>query len=213
MYNDTIKVANKIISYDDLFDIFTKMYEKLTYYKKISNSEEMQNRMLNYKYQRWTFKDSNSCLSFEVNFYDDTQIKFDNYNNFISIFNTRLEEIKSIYVHFSFSYSTQEEGRGNEWYNQHINMWIYESKAEIDVSLSSKDNKLNDIYELIKTKILNAPEKYDDVIKKKSKIMTIVGLAIGLIPALIISTLLLFVPTVRQIFASSYVLYPIVQSF
>ena len=35
MYNDTIKVANKIISYDDLFEIFSKMQEKLMYYKKI----------------------------------------------------------------------------------------------------------------------------------------------------------------------------------
>ena len=34
MYKDTIKVANKIISYDDLFEIFSKMQEKLVYYKK-----------------------------------------------------------------------------------------------------------------------------------------------------------------------------------
>ena len=37
MYNDTIKVANKIITYDDLFEIFTQMNEKLIYYKKINN--------------------------------------------------------------------------------------------------------------------------------------------------------------------------------
>lgn len=46
MYNDTIKVANKIISYDDLFEIFTQMNEKLQYYKRISINEESRNRML-----------------------------------------------------------------------------------------------------------------------------------------------------------------------
>lgn len=209
MYNDTLKVANKIISYDDLFDIFTKMQEKLIHYQKVSNNEEMQNKMLEYNYQKWTFKDSNSQLTFNVNFYDDTSIKFDNYNNFIGIFNNRLHEIKDIYVYFVLSYSTQEEGQQSKWYSQNINMWIYETKVEINTSLDSSDKKMEDIYEFIKNKILNAPIKYDNIIKKKSSISTIVGLAIGLIPGLIISTLLMFIPTIREIFANSYVLYPI----
>ena len=37
MYNDTIKVANKIISYEDLFEIFSKMQEKLLHYQKIND--------------------------------------------------------------------------------------------------------------------------------------------------------------------------------
>ena len=43
MYNDTIKVANKIITYDDLIEIFAQMNEKLIYYKKINDSEERKN--------------------------------------------------------------------------------------------------------------------------------------------------------------------------
>lgn len=88
-------------------------------------------------------------------------------------------------------------------------MTIREDKMDIDVSLSSNDDKINEIYELIKSKVLNAPPKYDKVIQKKSSINTIVGLAIGFIPALIITTLLLFVPTIRQIYAMGYVVYPI----
>lgn len=209
MYNDKIKVANKIISYDDLYDIFTKMHEKILHYQKVSNQEEKQNKILDYKYQKWTFKDNSSHLTFDVDFYDDTSIKFDNYSNFIGIFNNRLSEIKSIYVHFSLNYNTQEENRESKWYHQRISMWIYETKAEIDVDLSSEDKKVDDIYELIKNKVLTAPEKYDRVIRKKSTISTVVGLAIGLIPAMIISILLLYVPTIRQLFAMSYVLFPI----
>lgn len=209
MYNDTIKVANKIISYEDLFEIFSKMQEKLLHYQKINDIEEKKNRMLEYNYQNWTFKDNGSRLTFDVNFTDDTSVSFDNYNNFISIFNNRLNEIKYIYVHYAINYTVDLEGQKSEWYNQHINMTIYEDRMDIDVSLSSKDDKINDIYELIKSKILNAPPKYDKVIQKKSTISTVVGLAIGFIPSLIILTLLLFVPAIRQIYAMGYVVFPI----
>lgn len=209
MYNDTIKVANKIISYEDLFEIFSKMQEKLLHYQKINDIEEKKNRMLEYNYQNWTFKDNGSRLTFDVNFTDDTSVSFDNYNNFISIFNNRLNEIKYIYVHYAINYTVDLEGQKSEWYNQHINMTIYEDRMDIDVSLSSKDDKINDIYELIKSKILNAPPKYDKVIQKKGTISTMVGLAIGFIPSLIILTLLLFVPTIRQIYAMGYVVFPI----
>ena len=210
MYDDKIKVANKIITYDDLYEIFSKMNEKITYYKKVSYNEELQNKMLDYNYQKWTFRNNNSTLSFDVDFYDDTSIKFDNFNNFITIFNNRLEDIKNIYVRLYLSYGvTTFEGK-NEYYSQHINMWIYENKADIDVSLSSEDKKIDDVYELIKNRILNAPVKYDDVIKKKSNICATVDLAIGFIPAIIITILLLFVPSVRYVFSTSYVLYPIV---
>lgn len=209
MYNDTIKVANKIISYEDLFEIFSKMQEKLLHYQKINDIEEKKNRMLEYNYQNWTFKDNGSRLTFDVNFTDDTSVSFDNYNNFISIFNNRLNEIKYIYVHYAINYTVDLEGQKSEWYNQHINMTIYEDRMDIDVSLSSKDDKINDIYELIKSKILNAPPKYDKVIQKKSTISAVVGLAIGFIPSLIILTLLLFVPAIRQIYAMGYVVFPI----
>ncbi len=210
MYNDTLKVANKIITYDDLLEIFSKMQEKLINYKKINDREEIKNRMLEYKYQNWTFRDNGSRLHFDVNFYDDTQIKFDNYNNFISIFNNRLDEIKNIYVNFSLNYSIELEGQKHEYYNQHINMTIYEERMNIDVSLNSNDKKIDDIYELIKNKVLEAPEKYDEVIKKKGSITTTVGMTIGFIPAIIVATLLVFIPTVRHIYAAGYLVFPIV---
>lgn len=209
MYNNTIKVANKIISYDDLYEIFSEMQERLLHYQKINDLEAEKNRMLEYNYQNWTFKDTGSKLTFDVNFTDDTSISFDNYNNFISIFNNRLDEIKYIYVYYAFIYTVDLEGQKSEWYNQHISMTIYEDKMDIDVSLSSKDNKINDIYELIKNKILNAPPKYDKVIQKKSTINNVVGLAIGFIPSLIILTLLAFVPMIRQIYSMGYIVFPI----
>lgn len=212
MYNDSIKVANKIITYDDLYDIFVKMQERLVELRKINDAEEARNRMLDYKYKTWTFKDNGSKLTFDVSFTDDTSIKFDNYNNFISVFNNRLDEITYINVYYSISYSVKDTLR-DDYCHQHINMTIRENKMSIDVSLSSNDNKINDIYELIKSKVLKAKPKYDMVIKKKSYINTVVSLAIGFIPSLIILTLLLLVPYVRGIYATLYVIYPLVSIF
>lgn len=208
MYNDTIKVANKIITSDDLAEIFAMMNEKLTGFKKIYMQEETQNKMLDYSYQRWTFKDNGSSISFTVNFYDDTTIKFDNYENFIIVFNNRLDEIKDIYMRFSISYGVRDEFR-NDYYSQHINMYIYENKMDIDISLKSDDKKIDDVYELIKNKVLNAPPKYDDVIKNKSSINFKVGFGLGMIPGLIIPTLLLINSTVRSVYASTFVVFPI----
>lgn len=209
MYNDTVKVANKIISYHDLLDIFDKMNEDLNKYLKINKSETLKNQPLQYDYQKWSFKDNDSNLKFTINFYDDTEIKFDNYNNFISIFNTRLEEIKDIYVYYSLSYgSTNFEGK-LDYHHQNITMYIYERKIDLNISLESNDDKMNDVYELIKNKIQMAPERYDDVVRNKSSISWRVGTAIAFIPSIIFFTLLLLIPSLRMIMSNSFVLFPI----
>ena len=69
---------------------------KLLEYQKLSNIKERQNDSLEWKDKAWDFKDEGSSLTFNVDFYDDTSIKFDNYNNFVSIYNQRLDEIKNI---------------------------------------------------------------------------------------------------------------------
>lgn len=213
MYNDSLKVANKIVTYDDLVEIFSKMQEKLVQYQKTFNIEDIKNKMLDYNYQIWTFKDSGSKFTFNVDFYDDTHITFDNYNNFIAIFNSRLEEIKSMNVLFTLSYETKNQGNSSEYYHQTIDMWICENKMDISFSLNSNDNKLDDIYNLIKNKILNAMTKYDDIIKRKWLVNIIVTLGIGFIPSLIISTLLLFSSVIREIYSSYYIVYPMVSLF
>lgn len=209
MYNDTIKTANKIITYDDLYEIFSAMNEKLVSLKMIGEQEKADNRMLETNYQKWTFKDNGSELYFKVDFTDDTSIRFDNYNEFLSTFNNRLNEIKSIWASFSLIYSTLDPEKKSKFYNQRISMDISEKRINIDFSLSSEDKKIDNIYELIKNTILNAPPRYDYVIKKKKKINLITTLGIGFIPALVITNLLLLIPLAKQIFMRSFILYPI----
>ena len=207
-YNGSVTAANKIISYNDLYEIFSAMNEEITKWLKVSKNEEMMNQRLDYQYQKWTFRDSASSFNISLDFYDDTEIKFDNFNNFATVFNNRLEEVKNIYVHYYLSYSENINGK-TEYHTNSITMWIYEYKMEINVSLDSNDGKTNHIYEIIKNKLNTAPEKYDDIIRNKNKIMSKVGLAVAFITSIIICTLLLFIPTLRILFANSYVLFPI----
>ena len=208
MHDDTITVANKIISRDVLFEIFTEMQKKLDQCLRISSDEELQNERIDYKYQKWTFRDSESKLNFDIDFYDGTSIKYDKYDDFIRVFDSRLREIKNIYAFLVLNYSTQEEEQQGKYHSQTISLRISETKIDTIISLDSSDAKMEDTYEFIRDKTSNAPEKYDEVIKKKGSIYAIVGLTIGLIPGIIISTLLLLVPAVRDIFVNGYVVYP-----
>lgn len=208
MYNDTIKVANKIISDTDLADIFQRMDEELKENQQICRQETMQNEKYEREYQHWTTKDFDGSFTCTFNFYDDTNVTVDNYLAFITIFNNRLHEVKDMWVRYNCHYWIQN-GNDQKMVSQHINMSIYEYKMDIEVNLSSDDKKMDDIYQLIKEKILHAPERYDRVIKKKSSITNKIGFALGMIPSLVICTLLVFVPAIRQIYGMTYVLFPI----
>lgn len=212
MYNDTIKAENKIISSDDLTQIFQLMGETLKKYLKVSQQEEMQNRMLDTPYQNYTFKDEGSKMKVTVNFYDNTNITFDNYDNFMGIFYSRIDEIKSMDIYYALNYTvmTPAPNRSRNFYTQSIQMHINENKLDITLNLKSADPKLDEIYNFIKNKILNAPEKYDEVIRNKNKIINTVSFGTGMIPGIVITSLLLFIPVVNNIILKGYVVYPIV---
>lgn len=211
MYNDAIKAENKIISGENLTQIFQMMGETLKKYQKISIAEEQRNNMLDYRYKSYTFKDEGSKMKVVVDFYDNTNITFDNYDNFASIFYSRISEIKRMDVYYSLNYTviTPDPNYSRQYYHQSIQMNITENKMDISVKLDSQDNKINEIYDLIKNTVLNAPEKYDMIIKKKSSITTTVAFAIGMVPALILTSILLFIPAINTFFLKGFVVYPI----
>lgn len=211
MYNDTIKAENKIIDSQELVRIFQTMGETLKKYQRISDDEERRNSMLDSSYQKYTFKDEGSKFKAEVNFYDDTNVTFDKFDSFMGIFYSRLSEIKSIDVTLSLRYYVinPEPYKSRDFYYQYVNMYIKENNLNIVADLNSNDNKLDEVYNCIKEVILKAPPKYDDIIKKRNKIFNAVAFGYGLIPALVVVTLLLLIPNLRTFFFDWYVVYPI----
>lgn len=209
MYNDTIKVANRIISDDDLRCIFQKMDDELRKNTQLANQEVQRNQGVESFNQNWTMKNFSGSIKCTFNFYDDTNITVDNYNTFITIFNSRIHEIKDMWVRNHYNYWIKN-GSEMKSVSHSIMMNIYEHKMSIDVNLCSEDNKMQEIYELIKSKILAAPEKYDRLIKKKSLITNKIIFGLGLIPSLIVCTTLAFIPVIGNAYSVTYILYPFI---
>lgn len=104
MYNDTIKVANKIISDTDLLDIFQKMDDELKINQQLCRQETLQNEKYDPEYQHWTVKNFEGEFLCTFDFYDDTNITVDNYNSFMTIFNNRLQDVKDVWVRYRYSH-------------------------------------------------------------------------------------------------------------
>ena len=181
MYNDTIKVANKIITSNDLSEIFQTIHSEIEACEKQYGMEKIQNEKYNLEYQKWTLKDYSASFKVVVDFYDDTEITFENYYNFMAVFNSRLDEIKRLYFYYRCSYVRKEINSSTEYVSQHINFDVYETKMNLDISIDSGDNIMNNTYQFIKNKILNAQPRYDNVIKNKNTIVNKISFAVGFI--------------------------------
>ena len=211
MYKDDINTNNKIITTVTLKRIFNCLNDSFKKYMKISEQEKRKNQIYETSYQNFTFKNESSHIKANVSFYDKTNIIFDNFDNFISVFNSRADEIKSIYIFYCLRYSviTPKPEMSNNYYSQDLQIDIRENGLSISYDLSSEDNKLDDVCKFINNEIRNAPPKYGFVIKKKSLIKGVVTFGSGLIPGIILATLTLFIPQLSDIVFRGYVLYPI----
>lgn len=210
MYNNAIDASNKIITAEDLLEIFSKMNDKLKYYLDIYQKEVSVNEKLEYNYQKWSFNNSNSSLNFTVSFSDNTKITFENYSSFLVSFNSRINEINEINCYFNLSYSKSEGGSDWKHYYQTINVFCYEDRLQIDFSFSEEDRIIDDLYDFISTKINNAPSRYDYIIKKKNSIEFVTGFVPSFIVFFILTTLSFLFEPIRKVLLESVILYPII---
>lgn len=209
-YNETIKAENKIISFEELSEVFEAMNYKLKKYLATYEVEKAYNEQLRYDEHEYTFNDSRSALTFDIDFYDNTRITINSYDEAVEVIRKRLSGIKKINVWLRLYYSIEnrELNQDSKYMSQSIHMRIEEKHLEIDADLDSSDDKLSDVYLLIKNMVLNAPPKYDKVIKQRGIITAIIALGSGLIPSIVLVSLLFLVPQVRDLYLDFYVLYP-----
>lgn len=209
MYNESIDTNNKIISSDLILNIFDKMNELIKSYTLKANIEDQTYNSLSFENQlnmKRKFNIFISDFSFTVDFYDSTKITINSYENFIGIYNSRLHEIKSIISNFSISYFDIN----NKNCSNSINLMIFENSFDIRVGIDTSNTEMSDLFNFIKTSIYEAPEKYDFVIKNKSKICFSYTFALGSIIAIIISTILACMPPVFSVLTNGYwMLFPV----
>ena len=208
-YDTTIKAENKIISSEDVKDIVESMQKLLIKYRKIDEALKKKNEFFEYKEKEYIYKDDGSKLHFTINFHDNTESKIDDYDQFMEIYTNRLKEIKYIWIYFNFNYDVKYPGKEGEHYYQKINLDVHENKINIETDIKSQDHTLDSIYNKIRQMVLTAPPKYDDIIKKRTFIMSKVGLSYGLIPSILLCLLTCASEPIRLVYMTTYVLFPI----
>ena len=148
-------------------------------------------------------------MTFNVYFKDNSKIQFEKFENFISMFQMKLQEIETINVHLELNYWVRNDYSKN-LYSQTLNLSIREDDFEYRVNLNNNDDKLKDVFEYINKKVNAAPERYDFTIENKNKIIQSTGFAIGFIPSFILSVLFMFIPMMRDVFKESIILFPLI---
>lgn len=209
MYSEKIEAKNKIITDSDIFEIIEMLHNELVEVQKVYSQEKALNEGKMLADQNWTTKYLNTTFKCNFDFYDATDITVDNYDEIVNIYNNRLHEIKNMSVRIWMSYSISNGRADLVHISKRILINIYENKIDFEIGLGSQDRRLYNVYDLIKQKIQNAPDRYDYIVKKKSTIKNKIEFAIGIIPAMFICFLLILVPLIRGLYASSYVLFPV----
>ena len=211
-------ISNKIITADDLREIFAKIEECCAKAQNKFDIEADQNRNLPHQHQSWSMDYFRNRFDCTVTFSDRTTRHYNDYRDFIDAFNNRTGSIKSIFLYRTIDYmDTRKIDAHNhtnyDHYRSDINVSIYEDSMSIRYEDNSTDKFLDDAYALIQSKVSLAPEKYDRIIKSRNYINTKIGFAMIAIPVAILTFLLGLVPTMRTVYADSYVIYPLITIF
>lgn len=216
-------ISNKIITANDLRAMFAKLEEcRLQAYQRFQAEDVIvtgQEAIYGPGSVKRTMDFFQSSYRATVHYSDSTSRDYSNYRDFIDDFDRRLSSIESIYLycHISYADSSQynDHGGNNDaiYRGSEINMYIRLDSLRVDYKPRNNDPVLDDAYLLIQQKIAEAPERYDRLIKSRAIIGMRIGFAITAIPTAILLAALIAVPQMRAIFASTYVVYPLVTIF
>ncbi len=209
MYNESIDTTNRIISTELISNIFSRMNEIMRSYTLKANREEqtydnipLENK-INMKREYSSFT---SDFSFTIDFYDSTTVVINSYEKFVGIFASRLSEIKRIYSNMRFSYFDIN----HKYHSNQLSLSIHENSFDIRVEIDQSNNEMKELFNYIKTSIYETPEKYDFVMRNKDKICFSYSFALGSIVAIVLSIILMCIPSVFSILTDGYwILFPI----
>lgn len=210
MFDSSLHIQNKIITLGNLESIFDKIHQEIERSLKTESEEKIANEKLAYDYQEWTRKNYDGRMQFVVDFIAGNSVTYENYQDFKMVLNTRVFSIKRIYLYFSPSYIIQTKGGQTEFVSQHINLVITETKMDVDAKISNKDTGMDEIYRYISSIIMQAPEKYDRLIKFKDLINVKVGAVVAFVPVIILAMGLLFFDVTRKFVLDYFWAFPLV---
>ena len=207
---DSLNLSNKIITVEDLLDAIKKMFDTVNHYKQLSIEEMKPNEGLRMNEQRWKFKDYGSNVKCYLTYINGNSVSYSNYDDVYAIFKDRSDEVKSFHVSLYLGYSTKPTEEYDKVTHQSVTFYVYEDNVSLHYDTNHDDQEyLRETFDYIMNKMNTTTERYDSTIKKKGSISFVVGLAIAFIPAIILATALLLVESIREIYISGYIVYPL----
>ena len=206
---DNLNLSNRIITVDDILDVVEKMYNTIEHYKQLSNEEMKPNEGLKINEQRWSFKDYSSNVKCYITYVNGNSVTYSNFDDFRAILKDRNEEVKCFHASLYLGYSTKPTEACDKISHQGITFYVYEDNVSLHYDTDEGEQYLIETYNYIMNKMNSSLERYDNTIKKKRMISFVVGLSIAFIPAIILATGLLLVESIREIYLSGYIVYPL----
>ena len=206
---DNLNLSNKIITVEDILDVVEKMYATVDHYKQISAEEMKPNEGLRTNEQRWKFKDYSSNVKCYITYINGNSITYSSFDDFRAIIKDRSDEIKMLNVSLYLGYSKKPNEEYDKVTHQSITFYVHQDNVSLHYDTNEDEQYLREAYDYIMNKMNSSIERYDNTIKKKGMISFVVGLAIAFIPAILLSTGLLLVESIREIFISGYIVYPV----
>lgn len=206
---DNLNLSNRIITVDDIIDVVEKMYNTIEQYKQKSAEEMKPNEGLKSSEQRWQFKDLGSNVKCYITYVNGNSVTYSNFDDFRAILKDRNEEVKSFHASLYLGYSTKPTEAFDKVTHQGITFYVYEDNVSLHYDTNEGEQYLRETYDYIMNKMNSSVERYDNTIKKKGMISFVVGLAIAFIPAIILGTSLLLVESIKEIYISGYIVYPL----
>lgn len=178
------KITNRIVSVDDIIRIAELTHNYCMRYKQLAREEQQKKEeaQARQEYHQWKYIDSRVKYRVELNKHQNIE-KVDDFEWFVNTLKTtNVAEITSVGVWFNASEDSKRES---------FNIDFYPSKIYYDSSNSNMSDST--LPQMIERYLDGLPERYDELIAKDSRRVTIPAMSVAIPLALVLMLVCLFV--------------------
>lgn len=176
------KVINKQIPLDSIIKVANHLEDYKEKYDKKFELEENKNKNISYGEKQWEYENSNTSISYTIEFKNGKNIRESNYNWFVGNLN-QPSTIKSISIDLYISFYTKSNSSTtNDIYNKiSISLYFREFDASIDIDTTNQENEAHNVYSEIMNILEDNEDRYNKTIKHRKIRIQSFCISIGIV--------------------------------
>lgn len=195
-------VANdRTISLEPLVEYLEKIDNIIKGYEKTYEEEKQKNEPLQYSYQTWTRKDLMVNTSYDIGRVDGGNVKYSSIHELKNALLYQASSIRNIYLYLTVRYNGEKV--------IDLNFTIYDHGFKFEYDINEAEQEVQKITDEFIAKIEAMPLKLDRIVKSKNVITMKVGFGMGMIPAIILGVVSLFVPPMFELYRQYFFALPV----